>query len=171
MSDPLAGLRAAIDAAKAIQADIDAMGMGKSAQPAPEPLLNDDRVEDLAADAMRGGRTTLGKLVAIREGMEQIRSIYEADRQQLHARIVELEADSAPLAMPAPDWASLPGATWWCVNADGRVAISEYTEPVLEEGWPTWIHAHVILDGGNLPVRVHLPLGIDWRQTLQRRPA
>jgi hypothetical protein len=36
MSDPLAGLRAAIDAAKAIQADIDAMGMGKSAQPLPE---------------------------------------------------------------------------------------------------------------------------------------
>jgi hypothetical protein len=35
MSDQLDPLRRAIDAAKAIQADIDAMGMGKTA---PEPL-------------------------------------------------------------------------------------------------------------------------------------
>jgi hypothetical protein len=35
MTDPLASLRHALDAAKAIQADIDALGVGK---PTPEPV-------------------------------------------------------------------------------------------------------------------------------------
>lgn len=72
---------------------------------------------------------------------------------------------------PRPDWSKLPlDVVWWCVNADGRVAVSEDREPIVQEGWPTWEHAHGILDGGNLPVRAALPLGVDWRTTKHYRP-
>lgn len=62
-----------------------------------EPLWSDERIEDLAADAMRGGRTTIGKLVTIRTGMEQIRNTYEAERTTLHAELAAVKEELADL--------------------------------------------------------------------------
>lgn len=78
---------------------------------------------------------------------------------------------ATPQPMPSADWSQLPDvAIWWCVNADGRVGISDDREPIAQEGWSTWTHAIGIHDGYGRFLRINIPLGIDWRTLKQQRP-
>lgn len=89
---PLDTLRSLITTAKAIQADIDAAGLGKpAAAPEPQeltPLTSEEWIAGLAYKA--SSDLTVQRVV--RDHLLYLRHFYEDDRQQLHARIAELEA-------------------------------------------------------------------------------
>lgn len=72
-------------------------------------------------------------------------------------------------AVAVPDWANAPAwAMWWAVDPDGRAYWFE-GKPYIDdcEWWDGIVterhHATFMGD-------VDLPLGTDWRQTLQARP-
>lgn len=66
---------------------------------------------------------------------------------------------------PKADWSKAPAqAMWWCVDADGDEAWHEQ-EPTVR-GW-SWA------SGGDCVVsdeRIDIPLGIDWRTLIEKRP-
>ena len=97
---------------------------------------------------------------------------YSGDEEQLVRGLLDdLHAvsdwlDAQPKA-PEPDWTQAPDwAQWWAVDADG-MAWWYATQPEYLNGAGTeW-------DGDQQTRRVglvDLPLGIDWRTTLRRRP-
>jgi hypothetical protein len=70
--------------------------------------------------------------------------------------------------MPTPDWSQAPDwAQWWCVDTDGTTYWYELEPKIGVGGWwhkeiqPQWVAKDKEID---------LALGVDWRQTLQRRP-
>jgi hypothetical protein len=65
---------------------------------------------------------------------------------------------------PMPDWSQAPDwAMWWSVDAYSEVSWHEM-EPKLD-GTTWWAERRYQRDG-----RIIIPLGIDWRTTLQQRP-
>jgi len=67
-------------------------------------------------------------------------------------------------AMPEPDWDEAPDwAVWGVIQPNGVVNFSEADPRLMEDFWfmpSRYWHGPT----------VELPLGIDWRLTLQRRP-
>lgn len=79
-----------------------------------------------------------------------------------HLRLCELV--DAPPVMPEADWSKAPDtAQFWAIDADGR-AFWYLDEPHIAE--PCWYDATY-----QFAPKVDLPIGIDWRTTLRKRPA
>ena len=78
---------------------------------------------------------------------------------------------SAPAAMPLPDWSQAPPwANWWAVEyAAGEVGLAYWfaNKPITD--YAEWVDS-VTGERGILIDTVDLPLGVDWRTTLRRRP-
>ncbi len=73
--------------------------------------------------------------------------------------------DSQP-TMPVPEWDKAPEwAQWWAVEAS-EIALWFEFEPALNPERFVWEASN----GYNQTYGVCLPIGIDWRQTLRRRP-
>ena len=75
------------------------------------------------------------------------------------------EQDAQPDA-PLPDWTTAPEwAQWWAVDADGMACWYTSEPKIYESVWgpedDRWHVTHGLVD---------LPLGVDWRTTLRRRP-
>lgn len=78
------------------------------------------------------------------------------------------------IVVPGPDWASAPvDANYWAANPDGFAMFYE-EEPVRYEtvtycGWGAKViyglEQGMKWDGGT----IELPMGVDWRTTLQQR--
>ena len=80
--------------------------------------------------------------------------------------------DNQP-AVPEPDWDAAPEwAEWYMVAPDGTIIYidgqthEDMPTPVAEEGEWDWFWKCQYEEPGH----VDLPLGIDWRTTLRRRP-
>lgn len=74
--------------------------------------------------------------------------------------------DNNQLEALRPDWSQAPDwAMWWAVDANGRTNWYEVEPRRIGELWSV-ARSDKWTAGGD----VDLPLGIDWRQTLQRRP-
>lgn len=112
----------------------------------------------------------------VREALDEIlwayydNSKFDPDFDRNTYGIVSEWRDSLSQA-PEPDWSKAPEwAEWWAVNADGGVAWFENKPTIWVSvvycGWESnkgrW---KTILD------RLELPLGVDWRTTLRKRPA
>lgn len=86
------------------------------------------------------------------------------------------ERDKPKLGMPKPHWSSLGlDIVWWMVSPDNVIFISmddtEMGKPFVAYSQAYWINAVPLFDPSTgEPVRTFLPIGIDWRETLQRRP-
>jgi len=79
-----------------------------------------------------------------------------------------VRADTQPEA-PEPDWDEAPEwAQWWAVDADGLTYWYGIVPPTLSPTHDMWDTGP---DGFDTPIGyIDLPLGIDWRTTLRRRP-
>jgi hypothetical protein len=65
---------------------------------------------------------------------------------------------------PVPDWSKLPDwANWWAVDRNGMVRLFG-EEPEFQNGGWAWVSGAW---GASDPVE--LPVGCDWRLTLQQR--
>lgn len=79
--------------------------------------------------------------------------------------------DKPPSQMPEPDWTQAPDeAQWWAVDANCLAYFYE-KEPYVPVGdcrWYMWdvSLARLTHNAG----KVDLPLSVDWRTTLRRRP-
>jgi hypothetical protein len=74
--------------------------------------------------------------------------------------------------MPAPDWSTAPEwAQWWAVDADGQALWFAEQPAVNGSEWFPGDEAYESSDGWDVDGGItDIPLGVDWRQTLQRRP-
>lgn len=71
-------------------------------------------------------------------------------------------------AAPAPDWSKAPSwAQWWAVDADDNVAWFQNQPFCIGSGW---FNPGGMTQTHNSMLPYHLPIGIDWRTTLQARP-
>lgn len=88
--------------------------------------------------------------------LKKVRDHYEA---QLATLTADREGTVTPDWSQAPEWAE-----WWAVDADGQVLWLTKQPFILGAGWA---------NPGGVTRRaesINLPLGVDWRTTLQRRP-
>jgi hypothetical protein len=68
---------------------------------------------------------------------------------------------------PQPDWATAPPwVNWWAADANGETHWFVSAPKVFDSIWMPHPHLEIIDDDGD----VDLPVGIDWRTTLRRRP-
>lgn len=91
----------------------------------------------------------------------------ESDRHQANKVFAVLDAQ---LAAPEPDWTQAPDdAMWYCVNPTGMRAWHVNQPKVV---WDCWLSpaAYPDRNGEVLGGRIDLPLGVDWRTTLRKRP-
>jgi hypothetical protein len=87
---------------------------------------------------------------------------YDADSSSSDAVLAWLDAQPAA---PEPDWTTAPDwAQWWAVSARGVASWWAGDKPYIDGA--LWDNG-----GGKLITYViDLPLGVDWRTTLRRRP-
>lgn len=89
------------------------------------------------------------------------------------AEIVEKWLDAQPAA-PEPDWSQAPDwARWWAADSDGESTYyAERPEP--DEKIACWDSARWSAKGSTIlsewDKTSPLPLGVDWRTTLRKRP-
>ena len=95
-----------------------------------------------------------------------VRTVNESRARAVLDWIASQTEESQPVA-PQPDWSTAPEwAMWWAVDPD-MVGYWFGTEPLAGYGeWNSY-------DDQNSKVKAgyySMPLGIDWRQTLRKRP-
>lgn len=91
-------------------------------------------------------------------------------RHEAQARIdIVLELlDNLPQP-PEPDWSQAPDwAQWWAVDADGTAVWYE-AEPFVSDPF-MWDWNYTPHTQNKIDKILHIPIGIDWRTTLRRRP-
>lgn len=99
---------------------------------------------------------------------------YSGDDEQLVRGLLDdLHAvaewlDAQPDA-PIPDWTTAPPwAQWWAVDADGFACWYGVAPPFLPNASHAWDSEP---EGrGESVGYINLPVGVDWRTTLRRRP-
>lgn len=70
-------------------------------------------------------------------------------------------------AMPQPDWSTAPErAGWWAVDAGGQAYFYDVEPTIGVLKWWAAKDAWVLTK----PESVDLPIGVDWRTTLTKRP-
>lgn len=85
--------------------------------------------------------------------------------------------NSLPSHLPQPDWDRAPEwAKWWAVDANGWAAwfrAKPYCDKSEGACWcpqPVMVEGIHIIDSPEHDRQIELPIGVDWRTTLQRRP-
>jgi hypothetical protein len=90
-----------------------------------------------------------------------------ANRKETDAALAFVREQRAQV-QPQPDWSKAPAwAQWWTVDADDNVAWFQNRPFCIASGW---VNSGGMTQMYNTMLPYHLPLGIDWRTTLQQRP-
>jgi hypothetical protein len=128
---------------------------------APDVMTIPDDVRDII-------RTTLEYYVEYwDENDTSMDNRYSTDAHA-DAEIVYAWLDAQPDA-PIPDWTTAPPwAQWWAVDADGFACWYGVAPPFLPNASHAWDSEP---EGrGESVGYINLPVGVDWRTTLRRRP-
>jgi hypothetical protein len=94
-------------------------------------------------------------------------SVASATQADIDAALAFVREQRAQV-QPQPDWSKAPAwAQWWTVDADDNVAWFQNRPFCIASGW---VNSGGMTQMYNTMLPYHLPLGIDWRTTLQQRP-
>ena len=95
----------------------------------------------------------------------------EAD-EEMGATVKYIRADLVP-QLPEPDWSASGCPEWWAVDGDGEAHYYN-NKPKIDKQICCWDSSRWTAKGSSIHIALDrinaLPLGIDWRTTLRKRP-